>query len=581
MRPRRSLLAKVVAFVTVAYFLIGFATFLPQAILYRSSLLEDRQTLLEFCAQRSAEAYQEVGLAGVAPVSSASPAGPLRGLVNPEVHVYIFEDRRPARVLGFNADGDLTPVPGALPAAVVRRVRERLQLAPSAPLTIPSQASGQFSQQGSLPNAVWREDSELIVLRPLEPANAPRALAYLSVGLYDIERRVLRASLFALLSATALIVILGLWTVVMLRRGLLRPLQLLIRADQAGRAGDHQGALITEGDIPDDELGVVMRSRNRLQLQQYADRAQIDAQLAALRSQKQDLRRWGRELERLVERKSAELVATREALYDQEKLAALGRLAANVAHEINNPLASIAGYAEELRELLSEIPELNDHQDGAEILGGLRIIEDQAFRCKSILTRLLGLARSDKLRLETLDIAEIARDTFALLEVNARQRAVRLRLREPLPECRVLTDRNALIQILTNLIENAIDAARAGAESRGEGLAWVELSLSVLSDGLVLAVADNGLGIPAEARDKIFDEFYTTKPVGRGTGLGLAICQSMSSRLGGRIEVSSISGQGATFSVRLPFKVPPSSGVLLERPANLDDTRLMALDAND
>ena len=198
----------------------------------------------------------------------------------------------------------------------------------------------------------------------------------------------------------------------------------------------------------------------------------------------------------------------------------------------------------------------------------LRTIEEQAFRCKDILTRLLGLARSERVNLTEVDLGELVRDVVVMTEPSARRREVQLSAHtSSTPGPLLMSDRSALVQIATNLIENAIDAANAARESRG-GEAEVRVSVSERSGPeaereVLLRVRDNGFGIPAEQQDKIFDEFFTTKPIGRGTGLGLAICQTMTRRLGGRIEVESLTGEGAAFSVVLPCR-PKSGSLLLE-----------------
>lgn len=366
------------------------------------------------------------------------------------------------------------------------------------------------------------------------------AVLYLETSLLDLERQVASTALVAFATGALALLVTALVTLGYLRRALLVPLARIVRADNAARRRDPVAGLVDAADIPDDEVGEIMRSRNHLYRSMLAAQAERDQQNQSLETQREELRRWGRELEALVQDKSRALLSARDSLFRNEKLAAVGRLAANVAHEINNPLASIAGYAEEAREELGE-----DH----ELTPSLRTIEEEAFRCKAILKRLLGLARSEASAREPVDLGALVRHGASLAAPGARRRRVELRLAGVPEEGPVLSsDEGSLQQVVLNLIENAIDAAQQG-EQPGQ----VEVSIQVTPAQVLLRVADSGRGIPPEVRARVFDPFYTTKPVGRGTGLGLAICQSLVERLGGTICLAEGEGQaGAVFEVALP-----------------------------
>lgn len=396
-------------------------------------------------------------------------------------------------------------------------------------------------------------------LDPWGPEDRPsEAVLYVSCSLADTKRQFAAYGVFSFLVGAATLLVMGTITIWHLRRRFLIPLARMIAADNAARRGDAERAVINDAHIPNDELGTIMRSRNALLTRMTWAQRTLDEKNVELEQQRAELAAWGRELERLVQEKTKELVAARENLYLTEKLAALGRLAANVAHEINNPLASIAGYAEELRERLNEIEGMP-----GDLPDGLRVIEDQAFRCKEILKRLLGLARSDRFRIEPIDLAALARDTVKLCEPAARKKGVSLEVsaREAVI---ARSDASSLQQVMLNLSENAIDAASVGREQRGSG-GEVRISVSSRSAAardereFVIRVSDDGFGVPEAIRARVFDPFYTTKPVGRGTGLGLAICQSIVERLGGRIEIESVENEGATFVVVLPQEVPATA----------------------
>lgn len=543
-QPKRSLLSKVVGLVTVAYFAIVVAALLPLAILFRDRLLEDRAVALTECAETGRTALDEY-LNKPQANATGLAAGPVLLSNAPEVTAYIFaQGDGDARILGFTRFRELAPVNEKPKAGVSQRVNA-------------------FIADPSRERLASRIDNELVYLEKVRgpgPGSDLVGVQYFAIAVNDVEERVFNFTAVSFASGLVACFLFGLVTVIYLRSAFLRPLGVIIDADNAGRRGDFDGALINDDRVPDDELGTIMHSRNLLLMQQQSYRESLDAKNAELSRQREALRRWGRELEKVVRRKSEELVSARERLFEQEKLAALGRLAANVAHEINNPLASIAGYAEEMRDILDE-REGGVPDDLAIMTDALRIIDDQAFRCKAILKRLLGLARSDNLKVERVDVGRLVRETVRMTEPSARRLDAEIDVRTPTRDGPfVETDPSGLVQVVMNLIENAIDAADAARGTRGSRNR-VEVSVGTRgrpSDGgsedVVLRVLDNGYGIPEDQREKIFDEFYTTKPIGRGTGLGLAICQSMTERLGGRIEVESLDGAGAAFSVVLPIK---------------------------
>lgn len=369
---------------------------------------------------------------------------------------------------------------------------------------------------------------------------AEGVVIYLETSLFDLERQVANTALVAFATGALALLITALVTLAYLRRTLLVPLGKIVRADNAARKRDPVGGLVDEADIPDDEVGEIMRSRNHLYRAMLSAQDERDRQNESLEVQREELRQWGRELELLVQDKSRALLRARDSVFRNEKLAAVGRLAANVAHEINNPLASIAGYAEEARE------ELGDH----ELTASLRTIEEEAFRCKDILKRLLGLARAEASHRADVDFGAVVRHSVALASPGTKRRNVTLSLEGAPDEGPFfVSDEGALQQVVLNLVENAVDAAE-----QGESPATVTVSLLERPQRLGLRVADSGRGIAPEVRARVFDPFYTTKPVGRGTGLGLAICQSLVERLGGTIQLAE-QGEGdpgAVFEVWFP-----------------------------
>lgn len=232
-----------------------------------------------------------------------------------------------------------------------------------------------------------------------------------------------------------------------------------------------------------------------------------------------------------------------QAINRAEKLAAVGRLAAGIVHEINNPLATIAACAEALEQRVDEgIFEGSDAEaDLAEYLG---LIKSEAFRCKNITTDLLDFSRARPGQRADVDAGEIVRSAANLISHQKRGDGIQhsLEIEPDLPP--VSADGGQIQQAVIALATNAIDAMPTGGN----------LTFRVFAKGnrVVIEVEDTGSGIPQENVSKIFEPFFTTKEVGKGTGLGLAVCYGIISEHGGRISVRSNLGKGTTFSIFLP-----------------------------
>jgi len=226
-----------------------------------------------------------------------------------------------------------------------------------------------------------------------------------------------------------------------------------------------------------------------------------------------------------------------------EKLAAVGRLAAGVVHEINNPLATISACAEALESRIAdgsfaESPALDDLREY------LSLIRNEAFRCKSITTGLLDFSRTRTAQHVLLDLSDVINSSAKLLVHQQRGGRIDLRIEtaDNLPP--VMGDPGQLQQAIITLATNAFDAMQ------GEGV----LTISSRCDGgnLLVEVSDTGIGIPPENIAKIFEPFFTTKEVGQGTGLGLAVCYGILTEHGGSLDVQSAPEAGTTFTITLP-----------------------------
>lgn len=245
-----------------------------------------------------------------------------------------------------------------------------------------------------------------------------------------------------------------------------------------------------------------------------------------LRAAVEELREANRSLER-----------TREALVKSERLASMGQLAAGIAHEVNNPLGVLLLHANLLLE------ECDSRSGTAE---DLRLIVDQANRCKRIISGLLNFARQSRVVRQPTDLARLVDDTLRTIPLDEGVTVkVENRLQDPVAE----VDADQMVQVLTNLLTNAQHAMPAGGT--------VTITLDGTDENVVIAVADTGVGIPEEHLDKLFSPFFTTKKVGEGTGLGLAVTHGIVKMHRGQIDVESNADPaqgptGTTFTIVLP-----------------------------
>ncbi len=246
-----------------------------------------------------------------------------------------------------------------------------------------------------------------------------------------------------------------------------------------------------------------------------------------------------------VAKADREAAAMDQQMAHIEKMANIGRLAAGVAHEINNPLQMILAQAGWIEELLPEedpatLKNLDEYQQT------VKKIKHHVQRAATITHRLLGFARKINAEQEQVQINEVVEETLSFLEKEAKHNniAVDLKLDPQLPT--TMTEGHRLQQILLNLIDNALDAI--GHDGK------VTITTSQVGQDIAIQIADNGPGIPPEVMKRIWDPFFTTKEQGKGTGLGLAISQNIIRTLGGSLDVESKTGEGTAFTVKVPIK---------------------------
>lgn len=226
-----------------------------------------------------------------------------------------------------------------------------------------------------------------------------------------------------------------------------------------------------------------------------------------------------------------------EQLSQSDKLAALGKLASGVAHEINSPLAGILAFSQMvLKEMDGEDPHRED----------LKEIEDAARKCKVIVEGLLGFGRQDHAsEMQVTDVFEAVRSTLRLASAVLRKHNIDLTTTFLEPSAWVFGNQGKLGQVFLNLVTNAIYVMKDGGSLNVLG--------RIFENNVQISISDSGPGIEPHIASKIFDPFFTTKPIGEGTGLGLSICYSIVKQHGGKIEVESEPGLGATFVVTLPL----------------------------
>ncbi len=257
-----------------------------------------------------------------------------------------------------------------------------------------------------------------------------------------------------------------------------------------------------------------------------------------LKAANKELVDWGTTLEKKVEERTRELVQMQARLVQSEKLASLGKLAAGIAHEINNPLGGVLIYTHLL---------LEDADKDSSEYENLKKIVKETTRCKDIVKGLLEFSRPKEPEMIPTDIHDALNRALAIFEPQSLFQNIKIE-REFSEVPRIIADSSQLQQVFTNIISNAAEAMA------GSGLLTIRTSLDKQTDRIRIEFTDTGHGIKPENMTRLFEPFFSTKEVGKGTGLGLAISYGIIQKHKGSIEVRSKIGKGSTFTVMLPVK---------------------------
>ncbi|MGA2992704.1 MAG: ATP-binding protein, partial [Candidatus Korobacteraceae bacterium] len=305
------------------------------------------------------------------------------------------------------------------------------------------------------------------------------------------------------------------------------PLRRLQSATQKLMAGE----LGYQTDVAsNDEAGSLALSFNQMSLE--------------LRQAREEVTSWARTLEERVAEKTRELRRAHEQMIRVEKMVAIGKMAAVVAHEVNNPLAGILTYAKLIKKWVTR--GLRDPAQQQEASECLDLIASESRRCGELVKNLLTFSRTAPMNLEKHNVNEIIARCVRLVEHKAGLTGIQLQVDTDPAIPVIYCDAAQIEQVLLALSVNAIDAMPKG------GNLWIS-SRSLPSDEIELQVRDDGVGIHPDLLPKLFEPFLTTKEVGKGVGLGLAVSKGIVERHGGRIELQSQLGVGTTFRVILPL----------------------------
>ncbi|MFQ5498466.1 MAG: ATP-binding protein [Candidatus Zixiibacteriota bacterium] len=282
--------------------------------------------------------------------------------------------------------------------------------------------------------------------------------------------------------------------------------------------------------------------------------ATFNKMIDSLEQSRNEIEDYNRTLEERIVERTRELNEAQAQLIQSEKMGAIGQLAAGVAHELNNPLGGILGYAQFALEKIGKVsPETIGQKDIDKYLRYLSDIETQARRCKQIVQNLLRFSRSSHAQeFEVIDLNCVIDETRTFIEHQMSMNQVQLRMDLDPDLPKIAGSAGQLQQVLTNLLINALHASPPDSEILV--VTRCSPALGEFGGTVEIQVCDHGCGIAPENLMKIFEPFFTTKDVGKGTGLGLSVSYGIIRDHGGEIKVESVQSKGTTFTIILPVQ---------------------------
>ncbi|MDH4196061.1 MAG: cache domain-containing protein [Candidatus Aminicenantes bacterium] len=365
-------------------------------------------------------------------------------------------------------------------------------------------------------------DIYITAYEPIHNING-RIIGILYVGMlekpyFDTADRVMLTFIgIAVLCIVFLLAILNFSTI-----RIIRPLEKMVTATKEIAAGDLSHRVEIESR---DELGTLAESFNQM--------------ISQLKKANEELVMWAKTLEKKVQERTQELKDIQDHLLQAEKLASLGKLAAGIAHEINNPLGGVLIYAHLI---------LEDLQEGSPHYRNLGKIVKETERCRNIVKGLLEFARPKEPEMILTDVNEVLETSVSLLERQALFQNITIKKVYAPHLARIVADGAQLQQVFMNIILNGAEAME------GNGLLTLKTYLDEPGGYLAVEISDTGRGIGDEDIKRLFEPFFTTKEAGKGTGLGLAISYGIIQKHSGSIDVESRVGEGTLFRIKLPLK---------------------------
>jgi two-component system NtrC family sensor kinase len=343
----------------------------------------------------------------------------------------------------------------------------------------------------------------------------------IDISLQPVDERINAAEARLLLMGLATVIPLAILIVFFMNRFLNRPLKELMHGTRRVAKGDLDSMIPI---LSDDELGAFAKSFNQM--------------TEDLKRAKTALTEWGDWLEHMVSERTRDLEEAQQQLIRSEKLASLGKLAAGIAHEINNPLTGVLTFSQLLMEQFP--PESQEHQD-------LKVIVQETIRCRSIVRGLLEFSRQRALDKSCFDINALLDDVVRMVSNQESFQNIRTEKTYDAATPQLMSDKDQLKQVMLNIVVNASDAMPHGGSLKIH-THWIPDRSEVR-----IHFEDTGMGIEPEHLNRLFDPFFTTKEM--GTGLGLAISYGIVKAHRGNIEIKSKVGEGSEVIVTLPVEV--------------------------